>query len=283
MGGAAPRLGRLSQRASVGIAAACLATTGIVITSTAVSGAGTKIPYVDNTLCVKVRGAGFHNPIDSVILQNAIQPIFFAPLVLSRTVQCNPVAVAAGTTSHPSVSWVRSPQDHLLCWGLTYSWKAMTVQITNRFGTAVLSTGSPSGLCLPTWSSTVTPPKNPSPQPPGIDHFTCYPLSTIAGSPTFKRGKIVRIEPIAPGHFVNVKLKSTSSLCVPTTMIDNVNSVEDSPQTSNDRSLTCFAVTPTTLAKRYYDLNEFGAGTSRPTATSSMCVPSTIQVKGPTA
>lgn len=257
-----------------------LAATGVVASSGVTASAGTKLPTLDNMLCVNVRGTGFHKPIDTVDLQNAIQPVFFTPNVIARTQQCNPVNMATGTGRHQSATYIKNPKAHLLCWGLTYSFKAMSVKITNKFGTATMSTGSPASLCLPTWSSFTKTPTPQSPAPAGLDQLTCYPLSSIVGFTNFKVPSTVTVQPKVKGHFMKVKVKAARQLCVPTTMTDN--NVQYDPQSTNDRSLTCFSVSKIALAKRYYDLNVFGAGTSRPTATSSLCLSSTIQVEGPT-
>ena len=48
--------------------------------------------------------------------------------------------------------------------------------VTNQFGADGLITGQPNLLCLPSWKSLKGPPNQKKPQPPGLSHFTCYPV-----------------------------------------------------------------------------------------------------------
>jgi hypothetical protein len=229
-------------------------------------------------VCQHVKGSGFHSPIDTVILQNAIQRVFFTPHLLIRTQQCDPVSVAVGKGKR---SYAQNPNAHLLCWSMSYTWKAITVRITNRFGTATLSTGAPTNLCLPTWANTTGPPKPPSTSPPGLDNFVCYPLTAIPGNPGFPPRRGVTVQLALKQLPIKVRVSAPRALCVPSVLIDS--NTQYSPQASSDRSLTCFTVSKLPMASVYYDQNLFGHGISRPTATLNLCVPTTIQVEGPTA
>jgi hypothetical protein len=273
------RIGRTVAASTLLLA---LLATGMVATGSATpSGASTSTPILDNMLCLHTVGTGFNNPIDQIILQNAIQLIDFQPAVLGRTMQCNPVSTKVYRAGHVRATWVTNTSAHALCWGLTYTWKPYTVQITNQFGTATMSTGSPTQVCLPTWASTTGAVQRIEIAPAGLDYFTCYPLSTIAGDPQFTPSSSVRVQLQPMGPFYNVTVQTPTKLCVPSTFIDN--NVQYNTQTSTDSSMTCFNVAASLeLPKRYFNQDVFGSGISYKKWVNGLCLPSTIQVDGPT-
>lgn len=270
------------QQIPMGLAVVGLALGGFAVSTSTASGAATKLPPLDSMLCANVSGTGFHKPIDHVILENAIQPVAFAPNVLHRTFGCNPVSLRDGSAHRQSTTWTQDPNPHPLCWGLSYAWKPYTVDIKNAFGEAVMSTGDPTNLCLPSWASASGPVRPSSPAPQGLDYFTCYPLAAIPGDATFTPTKVVAVQSTPRTPFVAVKVRTASRLCVPTTFIDD--NQQSSPQTTSDRSMTCFSArTSATLARKYWVQDAFGAGTSRPQHPSALCLPSTIVLEGPTS
>jgi hypothetical protein len=275
-------LRRRRQQIPAMLAVASLALGGVAIATAPASGASTKVPPLDTMLCANMLGSGFHKPIDHVILENAIQPVPFAPSVTHRTFGCNPISFRYGAAHHQTTTWSQVPNDHPLCWGLSYAWKAYNVDIKNAFGESVMSTGDPTSLCLPSWASTTGPVRPSSPAPEGLDYFTCYPLTAIAGDAGFTVPKVVAVQSQRHTKFVAVMAHSASRLCVPTTFIDD--NQQTNPQSTNDRSMTCFgAKTTAKLAPKYWEQNAFGAGISRPEKTTSLCIPSTIVLEGPSS
>lgn len=274
--GWSPSIGGLGKRLGIGMAVIGLGVSGIIATAPG-SASAVSAPSVDHFLCYAVIGSGFAMPTN-VVLKDALQPNDFLPGINSPSLHCNPVNQSVTNTAHKTtVTKVLNATAHLLCWNLSFPPVTGTVKIVNQFGTSVMTTGTPNGLCLPTWKSLTGPPSNPNVQPSGLDHFACYPLTSISGSYGFKIPPTVKVQNQYPNPYVKVKVGTAKLLCAPATMTHN--SVITNPQGSNDLSVTCFVVSKTRLAKRYYDQNQFGSGRARPTATKYFCVPSTIQVE----
>ena len=116
--------------------------------------------------------------------------------------------------------------------------------------------------------------------PPGLDHFTCYPLKVLASSYGFSPGVPKAEDEFNAPKYAALRLSKANLLCVPTTKI--VAGVVFSPQTPNDLSLVCFPTQPTPIWKLVFDENQFGEARVFPFVDNEQfCVPSTLSVQGP--
>jgi hypothetical protein len=266
----------------LGAMSVCLAAGGLALVSSGTAGAGPNPPPLDHFLCYQARGAGFKIP-GTVQVKNQIQPNLFIPKFGTVAAHCNPANKIV-----PAARFIaKNPLAHLLCWGISATWTPRKVTMHNQFGKGVMLTGaSPSSLCLPSWKSNVAPPNMAVNQPPGLDHFTCYPVSFLPGTTsTFKPPSVVKAQDEfnAP-LYTALKLSNARQLCVPSTKIVTANPatgpVVYPPMTDVDLSLLCFPTSPTPWWKLVYDQNQFGqgpVGIPRPTtATERFCVPTTI-------
>lgn len=264
---------RLNRVAIAAAAVGLLAGTVVAIsdaTASASSRPHTAPIPLDHFLCYQSRAAGI-SPNANTLLSNALQPTPFAPVWLkSGYWHCNPSNKLVGTTLFKS----KNPLGHLFCFGIAYSFKGTTINLENQFGTAVMKVGAPTQLCLPSWKTTIAPPNAPTPYPPGLDHFTCYPLTAAASSYDFHIPASVKAEDeFSFPKFVALKLGRADRLCVPTTKI--VDGTPYPPATSSDLSLVCFPTSPTPLWKTVYDENQFGTALVAPTTVDEQfCLPS---------
>jgi hypothetical protein len=73
----------------------------------------------------------------------------------------------------------------------------------------ILPTGQPNLLCVPSWKSLTGPPGTTPKTPPGLNHFTCYPVTrTPIISPVFDENQFGTRK---------VAISQTRWLCVPST------------------------------------------------------------------
>lgn len=270
-------LRRTARRLGVLAAAAGLAAGAFVIVSSGgTSGASSSAPTLDHFLCYPSKVAGFKGVPGNLQLLNVLQPTPFTPRVGVANVHCNPA-----NKSIPGAIFVaKDPLAHLLCWSIAYKIANQTVLLTNQFGKATMTTGSPGHLCLPSWKSNIAPPNMPTDAPPGLDHFTCYPLTAIASDYGFKVTGVKAEDEFSAPKYTALKLGIADSVCVPTTKI--VNGIAYPPQSANDLSLVCFPTSPTPIWKLVYDQNQFGTGPVAPTTKlEGFCAPSNVTVQKP--
>lgn len=277
-------LGRKARIVGVGIATLGLGVAGVLaVTSTPASaGARVVLPHptsgpapLDHFLCYTVKATGF-KPISNVQLKNFIQPQPFAPLFRNVSAHCNPAnkavqLVTGGTKTYK----VQNPLAHLLCWGISYKYQAVPVNMSNQFGKAIMETSpGPNSLCLPTWKKRSGPPHKSPNQPPRLDHFTCYGLTVIKGSYAFVIPPSVKVEDeFSAPKFTKVRVGIADDLCVPTTKV--YKGKVFAPQGPTDLSLVCFPTSKTPYWKSFYDENQFGTGKVFPTQFEQLCLPST--------
>jgi hypothetical protein len=236
-------------------------------------------PTLDHFLCYSATGRGYHVP-KGVQLLNALQPTPFFPTIGAVAAHCNPANKSVPVALFKALN----PKAHLLCWAIQYpNFPNTNVQLTNQFGQGVMTAKPPIRLCLPTWKSLRGPPKEPTKQPPRLDHFTCYPLTMIPGAYAFKAPSFVKVEDeFSYPKYVQVRIGIADSLCVPTIKI--VAGVAYKPQSPTDKSLMCFPEFTTPIRKLVYDLNQFGTGRVFPTQKiEHLCLPTTVVVKTGTA
>src|SRR5262249_10531184 len=152
---------------------------------------------------------------------------------------CNPVQKTVVPTGQ--VFPITNPNAHLACFTITAPVQPTpTVKVTNQFGSAILVPAQPNLLCLPTWKSLTGPPNMTPNQPPGLNHFTCYPVAVKSGAyappPVTLKDEFVSTPVSAQVNPV------PAELCLPTEKI--VGGV-DYPIINAATHLLCFPVSPT--------------------------------------
>lgn len=267
-------------KVALGVVTVGLAAGGVVAaTALSASGSSAAAPVVDHFLCYGAHTSvpvGFTPPA-AVQLINQFSPNGFTAKIGSAIdAHCNPVqkTVYKTLTGPPVVTQIKNPNAHLLCW----SFKAPpqlphVVKVTNQFGTADLKTGQPGALCLPSWKSLTGPPKQPAAEPPGLSHFTCYPVS-YDGTARFQiPAKVLVKDQFNPGAPVLVTVSTLVDLCLPTTKIANGVTY---PMVNSVTHLLCFNITKTPIKNPVWDKNQFGTGkVNLATPPETLCLPST--------
>jgi hypothetical protein len=233
------------------------------------SGAATaKVPKLSHQLCYTATAKGFRIP-SGVVISDALSPGGFVPKIGPAVLNCNPVIktvmLATGKTKTYPITY---PAGHLACFSITEK-KLPTrpIGVTNQFGTAVLTPGQPDLLCLPTWKSLTGPPKHSMSEPPYLDHFTCYPVTT--------QGKFT-VPPLTLQDEFSSKPVRPDVSPVPTQLC------LVSKKTVNGKvykvvhpgwMLTCFPVGPTPIKNPVYDENQFGHAVVHIVKTRLLCLP----------
>ena len=217
---------------------------------------------------------GFPNVPARVRIKNQFAAAAFAATVDPvPNLHCNPAkkivqTATGGTKTYPMIH----PKSHLLCFPITAATQPThTVTVSNQFGSANLVVGQPQSLCLPTWKNLTAPP--PTVQPPGLDHFTCYPVDYAPGTPsTFQPPAGVRVQDqfSSPGP-VAVQVLQPRALCVPSTKIVGTKKY---PPAKPRAHLLCFDVTATPFPSSVLDQNQFGSSPVNVTGTRFLCLPS---------
>ncbi len=278
------------------LAVALLSTAAVGVATVGASAAATtnsstKYPPVDHQLCynaaVTLGTPGFNIPTGGVTLINQFAPNGFAPVIGPLVKNCNPVQK---TITSPSgtrkVTPVTNPAAHLACFHISAAAQpTFEVQVTNQFGTAKLDTGQPEALCLPTWKSLTGPPNEPTPQPPGLNHFTCYPTTYATGSKHYAPAGAVSLQDEFASGPVNVKVGGPKLLCLPTEKIIQQASggTATYPIINPKKHLLCFNVSETPFPPNVFDQNQFGSAEINITGTNVLCLPSNktiISTKG---
>jgi hypothetical protein len=242
------------------------------LVSTAMVSAAASPTPVDHFLCYTAAApAGFRVP-SNVRLLNQFTSNGIVPKFGAVDMHCNPVQKSVPT----HVSKITNPNAHLLCWRITApAQPTHVVRVTNQFGQAVLQTGQPTQVCLPSWKSLTGPPRKPTPAPPGLSHFTCYPVSYVPGAGTFKVPPAVQLKDQFSQAQVTVKVGNPVKLCLPSLKIVNGQTF---PPTNTVTHLLCFTVGPTPTKNPVYDQNQFGTGKIQIQRTQLLCLPSTKQI-----
>jgi len=231
---------------------------------------------VDHFLCYlatspRPAGApGFVVP-PGVRLVNQFAPNGFVPKVGSVDLHCNPAQKTASTGN----AKITNPNAHLLCWKISPTTRqaSRVVKVTNQFGTGELKTAVPNQLCLPSWKSLTGPPKKAVVQPPGLSHFTCYPVTYVRGTAPFKPPASVLVKDQFAAKPVAVKVGAPVLLCLPTTKI--LRTGRRYPILNAKTHLLCFGVSTTPTKKTVYDQNQFGTGKVNILRSRLLCLPST--------
>ena len=167
---------------------------------------------------------------------------------------------------------ITNPRAHLACFKITAPRQPVhLVTVSNQFGKAPMTTGQPNLLCLPSWKSLTGPPRMRTAQPPGLSHFTCYPVKLPAGTAGFNPPPIQLRDQFAPRP-VSVRVSRVPvELCLPTKKIVRG---QVFPIVNPVMHLLCFPVTHTPARPRVFDQNQFGTAVVIIGRTSMLCVPS---------
>ena len=210
-----------------GVAIACLAAliTGVAASAapTGPSTAGrvsapktTAAAKLDHQLCYSASGK-IKVP-NNIKLFNQFVPKGFPIKVGKIAAHCNPVEKILPTGAKFPIT---NPAAHLLCLTISAAKQAShQVIVTNQFGADGLITGQPNLLCLPSWKSLKGPPNQKKPQPPGLSHFTCYPVRLAPGATGYPNVPAVvgLLDEFAPnGTPARAKVSAIpDELCLPT-------------------------------------------------------------------
>ncbi len=225
------------------------------------------VAKLDHQLCYTATAKGFQIPT-GVVLKNQFNPKGFAVRIGPAVLHCNPVEKIIPGAKFP----ITNPAAHLACFKIAAPQQSLPqVNVTNQFGTADLSVGQPRLLCLPSWKRIVGPPVTKLAQPPGLGHFTCYPVKVTQGAYHVPSGIMLKDE-FTPKP-VNVTVSTTPVLlCVPT--LKFINGANRSPYI-NKLHLLCFPVSKTPIKPQVFDKNQFGTAAVRIGHTTLLCLPST--------
>ena len=227
-------------------------------------------PPVDHQLCYGVSATGSKVPA-GIVLKNQFSPNGFKPKITKAVAHCNPVAkkVPSG-----KVFKISNPNAHLLCYQLTAPTQPTpTVVVTNQFGSAKLTTAQPNLLCLPSWKSLTSPPHHKAPQPPGLNHFTCYPVKVASGA--YHPPAVMLKDEFASKPVSATVNPVPVELCLPT---EKIVGRHDFKIINAAAHLLCYPVTPTPIKPTVWDQNQFGNETVKIIRTATLCLPSSKQV-----
>jgi hypothetical protein len=268
---------------TVSAGAVAIVVAGIVTAATGASGATpattpAKVPVLSHQLCYTAVAKGFKIPKQGTVrLINQLSPNGFLPKIGPAVLNCNP---AEKILPSGKVFPITYPAGHLACYRIGGFAKQPTpdVAVANQFGKAVLGLKQPTLLCLPTWKSLTGPPKPGVVQPPGLDHFTCYPIARTNGKfvpPAVQLKDEFTKKPVRPD------IRAVPTLfCIPTEKLRSVGgTVSKSPIVHPKGSLVCFLVGPTPIKPQVFDLNQFGRAVVKIHKTALLCLPSAKAVK----
>jgi hypothetical protein len=270
------------------LGAVCLAA-GIAAAASSPTRAATAKFKVDHQLCYTAVGK-FHPPAASKIrLINQFSPNGFSPILKpALALHCNPVIkiVRNPATGGQQVFKPTNPRAHLACLPFTLP-AGMTVPtpkvlVTNQFGSATLYLKQPNLLCLPSWTSMIGPPKVKPTTPPGLNHFSCYPVGDMTGGYKIPPSVLLKDQFAAAPVSVTIN-PLAQELCLPTKkIISTAAGAKTYPIIDPAMHLLCFAGIKTPIKPRVWDENQFGTSAVAIRTAKWLCLPSTKVVVGPT-
>ena len=260
-----------ARRAALGAAVLLLAGGGTVAGVAAASASAQPAPPpLSHQLCYLAKGAGFKIP-PAVTLKNALNPAGFAPKIGAAVLHCNPVEKIL---SSGKIFPITNANAHLACFVITAPPQPVhSLAVTNQFGIADVTTSQPNLLCLPSWKSLTGPPNRTPAEPPGLDHFTCYPVKISQGA--YNPPPVLLKDEFASKP-VPARVSATpAELCMPTQK--TVGGVVF-PIVHPSGSLLCFPVTATPHPAAVFDQNQFGTAKLAIGPTHWLCPPSTWHI-----
>lgn len=226
---------------------------------------------IDHQLCYGTSRGGYKIPA-AIKLFNQFSPHGFVPRIKPvPAIHCNPVVKILPTGLRFPIT---NPAAHLLCFHMAAAkpQPTPTVTVTNQFGSANLVPGQPNLLCLPSWKSLTGPPHQKLPQPPGLSHFTCYPVRELPGTGGYKPPAVGLQDEFSSKPVPAQVSAIPQELCLPT---KKVVGTKVTKIVNNSAHLLCFGVTPTPTKPRVWDQNQFGTSAMAIGKTRWLCVPST--------
>jgi hypothetical protein len=231
-------------------------------------------PPVDHQLCYNASGTQWKIP-PGIRLINQFSPNGFIPVIKPAVVvHCNPVQKTVAGHVYP----ITNPNAHLACFPLSVPsiQPTPTVQVANQFGTAILVPSQPNLLCVPSWKSLTGPPGRRPTTPPGLNHFTCYPVKVKAGA--YKPPPVLLKDEFSSKP-VSARVNPVpAELCLPTEKILPTGQVF--PIINPTLHLLCFPVTQTPRVPKVWDENQFGTSPIAVGPTKWLCPPSTKTIVG---
>ena len=262
------------------VAALCV----VAAVSAAASPGAQTVFKVDHQLCYTAAGK-FHPPAaPNVRLIDQFSPNGYTPIIKpALALHCNPVIKIVKTPAGgQQVFKVTNPRAHLAC--LPYTLPAGTtvptpkVLVTNQFGSATLYLKQPNLLCLPSWKSMTGPPNLKPTTPPGLNHFSCYPVVDTNGS--YKIPPVVALKDQFSTKPVQVQVNPIpSELCLPAKkIIKTATGAKVYPMIDPATHLLCFNGVKTPIKPKVWDENQFGTSVVHIKIAKWLCLPSTKQV-----
>jgi len=241
---------------------------GATVAISAASAKPTTLPPVDHQLCYTISVPVPFKIPRGVVLTNQFSPKGFRPTINQAVVLCNPATKTTPTRTFQA----KNPAAHLVCFAIKAQQQPTPiVMVSNQFGKSTLTTGQPNMLCLPSWKSLIAPPTQKAVQPPGLSHFTCYPVQLLPGAPPFHPPPVMLKDEFTK-RAVPVDVKTTpNELCVPTkkTIGTHVTRI-----LNPFGHLLCFPTGPTPTKPKVFVKNQFGRRTAKVLRTLGLCVPS---------
>lgn len=283
-----PPLRRLAAAAVVLLAAGGMVAGVAAASASPVTHRAAKAYHTDHQLCYTVTpstAGGFVLP-GTVTLRNQFSPKGFNPKISTAPViHCNPVLKILPSGKRFPIT---NPNAHLLCFeiGAPAAQPTPLVSVSNQFGTAVLQPGQPNLLCLPTWKSLKAPPNKPVSQPPGLSHYTCYPVTVKSGA--YKPpGTLMLQDEFAPKPVPMQVSPTPTELCLPTfKTVTTPKATKTYPIVPGAMHLLCFpTLGQTPIKSPVFDQNQFapsppGGVRVAILKTLALCLPSTKKIIG---
>ena len=219
-------------------------------------------------------GSFLHTPSQAKLIDRWHTAAYVVKVRPSTTL-CNPATKYLHALSFTSPN----PNAHLVCNAIQPNATSPTryTAVSNQFGLSIkLQISTPLTLCLPTWKSLTATPQTTQPQPPGLDHYTCYKANyPPAGGPMFHvPSYVAATDEFSPTSRTQLRLGPPSQLCVPTTKI--LPTVSYKVHSLSDPSLLCFTSGATPTMPKVFAKDQFGTGALLIQATTLFCVPSKV-------
>jgi len=273
-------LQRRTWKGALAVLAALCVAAGV---TAATSGARSTTYKVDHQLCYTASGK-FAPPTGAKVrLIDQFSPNGFVPVIQSAMVlHCNPVLKVIKTSAGQKSYVPTNPRAHLACLPIALPGQTVStpkVLVKNQFGYAILYLGQPNLLCLPSWKSLTGPPNLKPTTPPGLNHFTCYPVKGVGGG-SYKPTGAVYLRDEFSSKLVSVGINPIpKELCLPTKKIVTTSAGSTAyPMIDPATHLLCFQVSKTPFKPKVWDENQFGTSAVTITATKWLCLPSTKQI-----
>jgi hypothetical protein len=235
------------------------------VTTTTTSTTTTTLPPIDPFVCYKTKitkKTPKFVPLDGVSLVDQFEAT--SSTVLKPSALCNPATGAAAMLDAEThlVGYAMKPTNHV---------PQTTIRVTTVFGATFVNTVGPDRLLVPSAKSHTAEPAAPDPAGHDVDHFKCYGVKVVKGSPAPHKGqKIVLTDQFAAARSFDIKKPAT--LCNP--VDKNGEGIKN-----NTRHLLCYAVKASKKQPKHakqaglYVNNQFGPGRLDTKKEEAVCLP----------